>query len=103
MMSVTWLNAGGGEQQAAHWEDKGATTVGIRLARDDLKGQDGVWWELVILFNPHDGDVPFVPPERAEGGDWTIALNTGDEQSAGSVVKSGEPLTMISRSLILLH
>ena len=37
MMSVTWLNAGGGEQQAAHWEDGGATTIAVRFARDDLK------------------------------------------------------------------
>ena len=28
MMSVTWLNPGGGEQQAAHWDDGGATTIG---------------------------------------------------------------------------
>ena len=44
MMSVTWLNAGGGEQQAAHWEDGGATTIAVRFARDDLK-ESG--WHLV--------------------------------------------------------
>ena len=103
MMSVTWLNAGGGEQQAAHWEDKGATTVGIRLSRDDLKGQDGVWWELFLLFNPHHGDVPFVLPERAEGGAWIVELNTANEAAAGQSLAAGEALPMVARSLVLLR
>ncbi len=102
-MSVTWLNAGGGEQQAAHWEDAGATTVGIRLSRDDLKGQDGIWWELVVLFNPHDGDVPFVPPERAEGGTWTVELNTADDSATGRSLPGGQPVTMTARSMMLLR
>ncbi len=103
MMSVTWLNAGGGEQQAAHWEDKGATTVGIRLSRDDLKGQPDIWWELVILFNPHDGDVPFAVPQRAEGGDWIVELNTTDGEKSGSALKGGESITMTARSMILIR
>ena len=102
-MSVTWLNAGGGEQQAAHWEDAGATTVGIRLSRDDLKNQDGIWWELVVLFNPHDGDVPFVPPERAEGGTWTVELDTADDSATGRSLPGGQPVTMTARSMMLLR
>ncbi|MEO9230776.1 MAG: glycogen debranching protein GlgX [Devosia sp.] len=103
MLSVTWLNAGGGEQQAAHWEDGGATTVGVRFARDDLKGQEGVWWELVVLFNPHDGDVPFVPPKRDDGGEWTVELDTSSSTISPRLLEAGETVTLNARSLTLLR
>ncbi|MGV8956063.1 MAG: hypothetical protein ACOH2M_33535, partial [Cypionkella sp.] len=103
MMSVTWYNPGGGEQQAEHWLDGGATTLGIRLSRDDLKGQDGIWWELVTLFNPHDGDVDFTVPERGDGSEWTTAIDTATPDAEPRSVKGGQAITMAPRSLILLH
>jgi len=101
MMSVTWLNPGGGEQQAAHWLDAGATTIGLRLSRDDLRDQDGIWWELVLLFNPHDGEVPFKLADR-EAGDWTVKLDTGVGEREGTTIEPGEVLTLAARSLVLL-
>ena len=100
MMSVTWLNSSGGEQQAAHWEDGGATTVGIRLARDDLKDREGVWWELIVLFNPHDGEVQFTLPERMEGGAWTAVLDTARPDLAETEISEW---TLAPRSLVLLR
>jgi len=100
MMSVTWLNPGGGEQQEDHWADAGATTIGIRLSRDDLKEVEGAWWELIVLFNPHDGEVGFKLPPR-ESGNWTVEIDTSLEQS-GSVLE-GDDITLPARSLMLLH
>jgi glycogen operon protein len=102
MMSVTWLNAGGGEQQPEHWEDAGATTLGLRLSRDDLKGQEGVWWELVLLFNPYENDVPFVLPERPDGSDWTIVVDTNSPEAEVRQASKDEPLSLAGRSLVLL-
>ena len=102
MMSVTWLNAGGGEQQLQHWEDGGATTVGVRYARDDLRNKDGVWWELIVLFNPHDGVVSFVTPRRGDDGSWQVELDTGLTLD-GKTVKGGEALELAPRSLVLLR
>lgn len=99
MMSVTWLNAGGGEQQAAHWLDGGATTIGIRLSRDDLKEVEGAWWELLILFNPHDGEVPFTMPAR-ESGEWTVKLDTADPER--DEAKISKVYNLAPRSLVLL-
>ena len=99
MMSITWLNPGGGEQQAAHWEDAGATTLGLRLSRDDLKNRDGIYWELVVLFNPHHDIVPFVLPER-ESGTWSVVVDTtGGEDRP---LTAGESIDMAGRSLLLL-
>jgi glycogen operon protein len=103
MMSVTWYNPGGGEQQAAHWLDAGATTLGIRLSRDDLKGQDGTWWELVVLFNPHDGEVDFVVPARADDESWTVEIDTASPEHSERSVKGGEAIKMAPRSLLLLR
>jgi isoamylase len=102
MMSVTWLNPGGGEQQAAHWEDGGATSVAIRLARDDLKNQDGIWWETIIAFNPHDGAVPFKLPKRL-GKPWKAVIDTNRPESIDIHV-SGKTniIELAPRSLVLL-
>ena len=102
MMSVTWLNPGGGEQQAEHWGDGGATTIGVRFARDDLKEVEGAWWELVILFNPHDGEVPFKLPPR-EGGPWTIELDTAEPDGGGGTAEGEAELILSPRSLLLLR
>lgn len=103
MMSVTWYNPGGGEQQAAHWLDGGATTLGIRLSRDDLKDQAGIWWELVVLFNPHDGEVDFTVPTRSDGSDWTAEIDTASPDDASRTVHGGEAIKMAARSLLLLR
>jgi glycogen operon protein len=101
MMGVTWYNPGGGEQSSEHWDDAGATTLGLRLSRDDLKGQDGVWWELLVLFNPHDGEVDFVVPQREGGGDWVTEIDTFE--SGVRNVAGGEAIKMGPRSLIVLR
>lgn len=103
MMSVTWYNPGGGEQQAAHWLDGGATTLGIRLSRDDLKDQDGIWWEIAVLFNPHDGEVGFTVPTRGDGSHWTAEVDTANPDDATRQVEGGQSITMAPRSLILLR
>jgi glycogen operon protein len=103
MMSVTWYNPGGGEQQAAHWLDGGATTLGIRLSRDDLKGMDGIWWELVVLLNPHDGEVDFVVPKRSNGSGWTAAIDTADPDQEAGTVHGGQAIRMAPRSLLVLR
>ncbi|WP_173088382.1 glycogen debranching protein GlgX [Devosia sp. 1635] len=103
-MTVTWFNPGGGEQQDEHWEDAGATTIGLHLAREDLKGQPDTWWEVLVLFNPHDGDVDFVVPEREGGHEWLVDINTA--AVTGEEVRkltAGEPVRMTSRSLLLLR
>lgn len=101
MMAVTWFNPGGGEQTPEQWEDPGATTIGLRLSRDDLKGQEGVWSELLVLFNPYEGDVDFLLPERENGASWHVELNSGT--SVYEDVAGGEAISMDGRSLILLH
>jgi glycogen operon protein len=92
-MELTWLNPGGGEQTEEQWNDAGATTIGLRLVSADD--------EVLVLFNPHDGPVPFVLPER-EGRGWTVRLSTATEISEGDVQDSGSTFELVGRSLTLL-
>jgi len=100
MMGVTWLNPGGGEQQQEHWDDVGATTLGLRLSRDDLKHQPDIWGEVLVIFNPHHDNVPFTLPER-EGGQWRIEVDTA-ELARGESVAGGAVMDLPARSLRLL-
>jgi len=99
-MNVTWLNPGGGEQTDEHWQDPGATTLGVRLSRQDLEGQDGIWSDIVLLFNPHEGPVPFVLPE---GRNWTVVLDTSEpDKEDFSASDKADAFEMAPRSLVLL-
>jgi glycogen operon protein len=101
-MTVTWLNPGGGEQTDEHWQDEGGTTLGVRLSREDLAHVDGVWSDTLILFNPHDGPVPFTLPDSPSSA-WACALTTAAvaDMETGSNMPTAFELP--ARSLMLLH
>ncbi len=101
-MSVTWLNAGGGEQTDVQWRDEGGTTIGVHLAREDLKNQEGVWADVLLIFNPHDGPVPFTLP-RCPSGSWVLALTTGEEEDTVTDIRDDGVIDMQPRSLTVLR
>ncbi|WP_426239517.1 glycogen debranching protein GlgX [Pararhizobium sp. DWP1-1-3] len=101
-MTVTWLNPGGGEQTQEQWQDQGGTTLGVLLSRADLKHVEGVWSETLILFNPHDGPVPFTLP-GSPSGTWAFALSTADVSETGTAKNAQTVLELPARSLTLLH
>ncbi|QCI97775.1 glycogen debranching protein GlgX [Agrobacterium larrymoorei] len=97
---VTWLNPGGGEQKPEHWNDPGSTSLGLRLTREgDGAGEE--WKDVLILFNPHEGDVEFKLPEVENG--WTTELTTADPTVSGNQIANSQNYTMEGRSLILLR
>ena len=100
-MVITWLNPGGGEQQAEHWQDAGATSIGLRISRDDLKGQDGIWPEVLLLFNPYHETVDFHLPPR-DGKGWTLIINTADLDAEPAELPAEHTLPLIGRSMTLL-
>lgn len=99
-MTVTWINPGGGEQNEEQWAHAGSTTIGLRLSLQQENDHEDNWRDVMILFNPHDGDVPFSLPE-ARGG-WTVALDTADPLSEPRKVESPE-YTLPARSVLILH
>lgn len=97
---VTWLNPGGGEQTPEHWADAGSTSLGLRMTREG--GPEGDEWnDVLILFNPHEGDVEFKLPEVEHG--WTTELTTADPTVTGNQIANAQNYTMEARSLVLLR
>jgi glycogen operon protein len=88
-MIVDWLNPNGGNQTPEQWADAGATSIALRLIREDLKDTD-VWDTMIIAFNAFDGPVKFVLPERHEG-EWTIALDTASPKESQLKVEGTPP------------
>jgi glycogen operon protein len=97
-MVVTWYNPCGGEQTKEQWADAGSTTIGLRVSRDH-DNEEG-WDDVLILFNPHDGPVPFILPE-VEGG-WTVVLTTADPKVTNDEFKEIE-YVLTERSLVLMR
>lgn len=97
-MVMTWYNPAATEQTEEQWADPGATTIGLRVSRDH--DEEEGWDDILILFNPHDGHVPFALPE-VEGG-WFEVLTTADplleEREVGD-----SPYDLVERSLVLLR
>ena len=79
-MVVEWLNPAGGNQTDEAWNDAGATTIGLRLARD-IRGR---WLEggagAVQRRRRGDG----VRAARAKGEGWSVVIDTaaGDRRRA---------------------
>ena len=104
-MIVEWLNPAGGFQTDEAWNDAGATTIGLRLARPDAPA-DGTWREALILYNAVDLETAFVLPER-QGEGWAVVVDTaaGDRQDSAALAaaEDGKPLArLFPRSLMLL-
>ena len=98
-MGVTWSNPGGGEQTEEQWQDEGSTTIGLRLSREET---DDGWDDVLILFNPHDGTVPFALPEPYSGGGY-LELTTSDQSIEGKSFDATESFDLEGRSLVLLR
>ena len=60
-LEIRWFNAGGGPQQEEQWDE--GSTLGVSISRPDLKQEDGIWHDVLMLFNPFEGPVPFQIPQ----------------------------------------
>ncbi|MFG1175546.1 glycogen debranching protein GlgX [Erwiniaceae bacterium CAU 1747] len=99
-MVIQWFNAGGGPQQSGQW-DEGAT-IGLYLTRPDLQGREGIWHDVLMLFNPFEGSVPFRIPQIGDGG-WVLELNTASAECQKQVITQEEDFELAGRSLVLFR
>ena len=97
---IVWLNPAGGEQTEEHWADAGANTIGLRLSYPEAPQDSPQWQDVLILYNAHDGPVPFTLPER-EGNAWKPIIDTADPDVKSEGLPEG-PLELPGRSLMLL-
>lgn len=99
-MVIDWYNLHGGVQEPEHWLD--GNPLALRLQRSDLTDVQGVWSELMLLFNPVDTDIDFVLPSTG-AGDWCLELTTTDVERTGEPMAEGQSFAMQARSLALFR
>lgn len=101
-LTISWLNPVGGEQTEDHWDDEGSTTLGLRLTTKHLDGNENVWKEALVLFNPHDGQVSFNLPSL-EDGQWILELTTADPDVERVELNDTDHYDLEPRSLVILR
>ncbi|MGC0089272.1 glycogen debranching enzyme GlgX, partial [Enterobacter asburiae] len=99
-LEIRWFNAGGGPQQAEQWDE--GSTLGVSISRPDLRQEDGIWHDVLMLFNPFEGTVPFQIPQFGEGG-WVLELSTADGASAGTAFTETVEYELAGRSITLFR
>jgi glycogen operon protein len=99
-MEVRWFNAGGGEQLPEHWQEGG--TIGLNLTRRNLDEQEGAWSNVLVLFNPFEGSVPFHIP-LLDDGKWVLELTTADPLQKGAEVEQDADFDLEGRTLVILR
>ncbi len=101
-MVIDWYNMKGGSQRPEHWLD--GNPLALRLERDDLHGVDGVWSEVLLLFNPVDAEATFIlPPAKAGENPWRLEIDTADPARQAAPVAGGDQMTLAARSMALLR
>jgi glycogen operon protein len=109
---VGWFSPDGSEMSAEDWVADFAKSLGVFLngdatpSRDD-RGRPVTDDSFCVLFNAHHEALDFQLPQRW-GEHWSIVMDTAEPLPPGPdasqrLVKSGDPLEVSSRSLVLLR
>ena len=99
-LEIRWFNAGGGLQQSEQWDE--GSTLGLAISRPDLEQEEGIWHDVLMLFNPFEGDVPFQIPQFGEGG-WVLELSTAEEKTDGVIITETIDFVLAGRSIALFR
>lgn len=97
---IEWFNAEGGIQQPEHWHEGSALVVYI--SRPDLKQEEGIWHDVLMLLNPFEESMQFRIPQPGGSG-WVLELTTFDTQARGIVIDSETDFTLEGRSIALFR
>jgi glycogen operon protein len=106
MKDVTWLGPDGQEMSAEAWHAPGLRSLGMLLngeAADEMDelGRAIKGDTLLVLFNAHDGVVPFTlagPPAAAA---WEVLIDTHDRARETRQIPAGERYALEARSVAL--
>jgi isoamylase len=112
MTDIAWLTPGGEEMSDEDWSTGYAKSLAVFLngdaiAEPDRRGQQIRDDSFLLLFNAHDGDIPFTIPPVSYGAMWRKEIDTAapirtaaDERSAA---KAGEIVQVDARSTQVLR
>ncbi len=108
---ISWLTPDGTEMTEADWAADFAKSVavflnGAAISEPDMRGERITDEEFLLLFNAAEHGVEFTIPPATYGDKWLLELDTADPlppPGDPEIVKSGDAVTLSSRSLRLLR
>jgi len=105
---IGWFRPDGQEMETDDWETGFAKSLGVFLNGDALPDPDQRGSRLsddsfVLLFNGHDGQVPFVLPGGAWGQLWVTDIDSATFPSKHEVYVAGAKVTVAPRSVLVLR
>lgn len=106
---VTWINANGSEMEQSNWGDTGMRCFGMLMdGRAQATGvkQRGHEATLLLVINDHHDMVAFTLPECAGGTEWSLLIDTNQDEGGGKDAKkekfnTGDTYDVTARSLLL--
>ncbi|HKU85844.1 MAG TPA: glycogen debranching enzyme GlgX, partial [Casimicrobiaceae bacterium] len=106
---IVWLTPEGTEMTEQEWTNGFARCLGVYLAGDVLGETDGRGApvtddDFIVLFNAHDGAIPFTLPAR-DGFGWIVLVDTARDDGllAEGTYQSATVYPLEARSLVLLQ
>jgi isoamylase len=107
---IIWLKPDGGEMTEEEWLKSYARCLGVYysgtgLTETDERGRPVSDVSFMVLFNAHDGEIPFHLPGFVPEPRWVIEMDTAFEGglARGQAIASGKLYPLQGRSLALLR
>jgi isoamylase len=108
---IAWLTPAGTEMTDEDWNTGFAKSVtvflnGNAITEPDVRGDRIADDSFLLLFNAAERDLDFTIPAARYGEHWVLQLDTADSNPPledPGIVKPGDSITLISRSLRLLR
>ena len=108
---IAWFTLAGEEMTDDDWEAGFAKSLtvflyGRAISEPDRRGERIADDSFLMLFNASEHDLAFTVPPRRYGSRWAKMLDTatpGADFENDSAVKPGDTMTVINRSIQVLH
>ncbi|HEY3459824.1 MAG TPA: NUDIX domain-containing protein [Casimicrobiaceae bacterium] len=106
---IAWLKPDGAEMTEQEWNVGFARCLGVyldgrRLGESDARGRDVTDDDFIVLFNAHDGPIPFTLP-AFDGAGWLVLLDTARDDGLlqDGTFSPDHAYPLEGRSLVLLQ
>ena len=107
---IVWFNPNGTEMEQFHWEEEYARSImvflnGEAITEPDIYGERITDDSFLFLFNAHYEDIEFVIPPTTYGENWSVAINTSQQEKQlvrDNEVSAGSPIQVSARSLLVM-
>jgi isoamylase len=108
---IGWFTPDGEWMSDEDWDSGFAKSLSVFLNGEgirepDVRGERVIDDSFFLLFNGHHEPIPFTLPDIGAGERWDVAIDTAApmlDQAEARAVKTGEPIEVDARSILVLQ